>query len=133
MTNHISESSLPRAVGRFVDVVNRSDCEQAIAAFAADAFVNDIRREFSGTAAIRAWLDREIIGDSVRLEVLEARTHYETTIVTARTTGSFDKSNLPDPLDLTYYFTTSPDVITQLIVIANQPTPDWASSQHGAP
>lgn len=74
-------------------------------------------------------LEREIVGDSVRLEILEARTHYETAIVTARTTGTFDKANLPDPLDLTYYFTATTGAITQLIVIANQPTPGWAWSQ----
>jgi hypothetical protein len=34
-------------------------------AFAGDAFVNDTRREFCGKDAIRAWLDREIIGDKV--------------------------------------------------------------------
>jgi hypothetical protein len=129
MTNQITRSMPPRPVGRFVDAVNRSDPEEAIAVFAADALVNDIRREFSGTTPIRAWFEREIIGDAVRLETLETRAHYQTTIVTARTTGTFDKANLPDPLDLTYYFTTTPDTITQLMVIANQPTPDWAISQ----
>jgi hypothetical protein len=141
MTNQITISELPRAVRGFIEAVNRSDGERAIAAFAGDALVNDIRREFSGVAAIRAWLEREIIGDSVRLEILEARAQYETTIVTARATGDFDKSDLPDPLDLTLYFTTtttstsssSTDAITQLVVIANQPTPDWASSEPGRP
>lgn len=132
MTNQITISELPRPVGRFVDAVNRSDGEGALAAFAGDALVNDIRREFPGIAAIRAWLDREIIGVSVRLEILAARAHDETTIVTARTTGDFDRSGLPDPLDLTLYFTTtSTEEITQLVVIANQPTPDWASSEPG--
>lgn len=131
MTNQIPISGLPRPVGRFVEAVNRSDGEQALAAFAGDALVNDIRREFCGVAAIRAWLEREIIADSVRLEILEARAQYEATIVTARTTGDFDKSGLPDPLDLTFYFTATTDAITQLVVVANQPTPDWASSELG--
>ena len=139
MTNQIPISGLPRAVERFVEAVNRSDGEQAIAAFAGDALVNDIRREFCGVAAIRAWLEREIIADSVRLEILDARAQYETTILTARTTGDFDKSGLPDPLDLTLYFTTtsttsttsSTEAIAQLVVVANQTTPDWASSELG--
>jgi hypothetical protein len=133
MSKQTTTSTLPKAVGRFIDAVNGSDCEEAIAAFAADALVNDIRREFSGAIAIRAWLQREIFGDAVRLETLGARAHYQTTIVTARTTGNFDKTNLPDPLDLTFYFTTTSDTITQLVVIANEPTPHWAISQQVAP
>jgi hypothetical protein len=132
MSNHTETSTLPRSVGRFVDAINHSDCEEAIGAFDTDALVNDIRREFYGTTAIRAWLEQEIIGDCVQLEVLEVRAHCETTVVTARTTGSFDKTNLPDPLDLTYYFTNTPNTISQLIVIANQSTPDWAFIQQAA-
>jgi len=132
MTDHAMAPSLPPAVERFVGAVNRSDGEEAVAAFAADALVNDIRREFHHTPAIRAWLEREIIGDTVRLEVHEARTHHETTIVTARTTRNFDKTKVTDPLDLTLYFNASPEAITQLIVIANQPTPQWAASDQGA-
>ncbi len=39
-------------------------CIAASNAFDDDALVND-RREFWGKDAIRAWLDREIIGDKV--------------------------------------------------------------------
>jgi len=132
MANHSTTSVLPPAVERFVGAVNRSDGDEAVAAFAADALVNDIRREFHHTPAIRAWLENEIIGDSVRLDVRQVRTHYQTTIVTARTTGNFDKTNVADPLDLTFYFTPSPEAITQLIVIANQPTPPWAAGDQVA-
>jgi len=58
--------------------------------------------------------------------------HHETTIVTARTTGNFDKTKVTDPLDLTLYFNASFEAITQLIVIANQPTPQWAASDQVA-
>jgi len=43
---------------------NAFDGDAVIAWFAGDALVND-RREFWGKDAIRAWLDREIIGDKV--------------------------------------------------------------------
>jgi hypothetical protein len=129
MSNQPTTSTLPRPVGRFVDAVNHSETHEAVAAFAADALVNDIRREFTGIDAIRAWLEREIIGDTVRLQILQARAHHQMTIVTARTTGTFEKTDLPDPLDLTFYFSVASDSITQLVVIANQPTPDWACGQ----
>jgi len=128
MTTSQITCNLPKPVSRFLEAVNRLDADDAIAAFTLDAVVNDIRREFIGPDAIRAWLDREIIGDHVHFEVLRARCHHGSTILTARTTGTFDKTNLPDPLDLTFYFTVDEQAITQLLVIANQPTPDWAVS-----
>jgi hypothetical protein len=132
MTNHTMPLPLPPAVERFVGAVNRSDGEEAVAAFATDALVNDIRREFHHTPAIRAWLEREIIGDAVHLDVRQVRAHHQTTIITARTTGNFDKTKVTDPLDLTLYFNASPEAITQLIVIANQPTPQWAAGDQVA-
>lgn len=132
MTDHPVSPALPPSVERFLAAVNCSAGEEAVAAFAADALVNDIRREFRHTPAIRAWLEREIIGDAVRLDVRQIRTHHQTTIVTARTTGNFDKIKVADPLDLTFYFTASPEAITQLIVIANQPTPEWAANDQAA-
>ena len=44
-------------------------------------------------------------------------------IVHAVTDGEYDKTGLPDPLVLTYYFTVRGDRIVQLIIIRNEPTP----------
>jgi hypothetical protein len=42
--------------------------------------------------------------------------------------GNYDKSGLPDPLVLTYYFALADDHIGQLIIIHNEPTPSWAQA-----
>jgi hypothetical protein len=47
-------------------------------------------------------------------------------IVHAVTDGEYDKTGLPDPLVLTYYFTVRGDRIVQLIIIRNEPMPTWA-------
>ena len=47
-------------------------------------------------------------------------------IVHAVTGGEYDKTGLPDPLVLTYYFTVRGDRIVRLIIIRNEPTPTWA-------
>ena len=57
------------------------DGDAMIAAFSDDAVVNDVRREFSGLNAIRAWLDREIIGDKVTMAPTAASQHYGGVIV----------------------------------------------------
>lgn len=74
-------------------------------AFDADAVVNDTHREFAGIDAIRAWLDREIIGDGVTMNVTSTRTHPGLVTVDAVMDGDYDKTGLRDPLVLTF---TSP-------------------------
>jgi len=84
------------------------------------------RREFWGKDAIRAWLDREIIGDKVTTSPTSTAEQYGEVIVHAVTDGDYDKTGLPDPLVLTYYFTVRDDCIVRLIIIRNEPTPAWA-------
>jgi hypothetical protein len=92
-----------------------------IAAFADDALVNDARREFWGAQAIKRWLDKEVIGDKVTMDVTDVIEHYDEIIVAARMDGEFDKSNLPDEVILTHYFTVRSDKIATLIIIRNEP------------
>jgi hypothetical protein len=91
---------------------------------APDALVNDIQREFLGHPAIRAWAEREILGDNVTLEIGEAFAQAGNTIVRFRVEGNFDRSKLPNSLILTcyYYFTEQNGRIIQLIILHNKAT-----------
>ena len=92
-----------------------------MATFAADALVNDVHREFWGTEAIRRWVAREMAGDRVTIAVTEVLDHHGDTIVRGRYDGNYDKTNLPDELILTNYFTVRDGKIVTLIVIRNTP------------
>lgn len=83
--------------------------------------VNDARHEFRGVDAIQSWSDKEIIGDKVTMDVKEVREHHGEFIVDAVVDGNFDKSNLPDVIVLTHYFTVRNDRIVRLIIILNAP------------
>lgn len=115
---------LPAPVASFVAAVNAYDSDAILQVFADDALVNDIRREFRGKPAIKRWVDREIVGPKVTLAVMEVREHYGDVIVTGQIDGEFDKTGLPDPLEMTFYFTLRftdhGDQIVQLIIIHNQ-------------
>jgi|ERR1700680_3082390 hypothetical protein len=119
-------STLPAPVQGYIAASNAFDGDALIGWFADDAFVNDARREFWGKQAIRAWLDREIIGDKVTMDVTATSEHCGEVIVRAVMDGEYDKTGLPDPLVLTYYFTVRGDRIARLIIILNEPTPAWA-------
>ena len=83
--------------------------------------MNDIQREFRGKAAIGKWAEREIFGANVTMEVMRAIDHYGDVTVTAKLEGTYDKTGLPDPLILTFYFIVRDDKITMLIILLNKP------------
>jgi ketosteroid isomerase-like protein len=118
--------TLPAPVEGYIAASNAIDGDALIECFADDAFVNDARREFWGKAAIRAWLDREVIGDKVTMDVTATSAHYGDIAVDAVMDGDYDKTGLPSPLVLTHYFTVRDDRIVRLIIIRNEPTPPWA-------
>jgi SnoaL-like domain len=118
--------TLPAPVQGYIAASNAFDRDALIGWFADDAFVNDARREFWGKDAIRAWLDREVIGDKVTMNPTATSVHHGDVAVYAAMDGEYDKTGLPDPLILAHYFTVRGDRIVRLIIILNEPTPAWA-------
>jgi hypothetical protein len=114
-------SGLETVVAEHLAAVNAFDEDAIVATFADDALVNDAHREFWGTEAIRRWVAKEMVGDHVTIEVTEVIDHYGDTIVRGRYDGTYDKTNLPDEIILTNYFTVRDGKIVSLIVIRNTP------------
>jgi hypothetical protein len=114
-----STATLTPVLAEYTAAVNAFDEDAIVATFADDALVNDVRREFWGTQAIRRWVAREIVGDRVTIEVTEVLDHHGDTIVRGRYDGGYDKTNLPDELILTSYFTVRDGKIVTLIISRN--------------
>jgi len=118
---HNDTVSLPPIVAGHIDAVNAHDEDAIVATFADSVLVNDAHREFWGSEAIRRWVAREMTGDQVTIDVTEVIDHHGDTIVRGRYDGTFDKTNLPEELILTNYFTVRDGKIVSLIVIRNTP------------
>jgi hypothetical protein len=116
-------SQLPAVAAAHIAAVNAFDVDAMMATFSGDALVNDARREFWGSASIRAWAEHEIAGDKVTMDVTEVIAHHGQTIVRARYDGEYDKTNLPDELIMTSYITVLEGRITTLIIVRNMPAP----------
>jgi hypothetical protein len=116
-------AELPGIVAEHIAAVNAFDTERIVATFVPDAYVNDNRREIWGTGAIRAFMAKEFVGDHVTMDVREVIDHYGDIIVRARYDGTYDKTNLPDELVMTSYFSVRDNKIVSLTVIFNQPSP----------
>jgi len=114
-------AALAPVLAEHIAAVNAFNEDAIMATFADDALVNDAHREFWGREAIRRWAARELVGDRVTIEVTEVLDHHGDTIVRGRYDGDYDKTNLPDKLILTNYFTVRDAKIVTLIIIRNTP------------
>lgn len=114
---------MPRIIAEHINAVNAFDTDAIIATFAEDAYVNNNRREIVGLKAIRKWIEKEIVGDKVTLDVREVIDHHGDTIVRAAYDGEYDKTNLPGELIMSNYFSVRNDKIVSLAIIRNQPSP----------
>ena len=116
----VSPVKLGGVVAEYVAAVNAFDEDAIVATFADDALVNDARREFWGKDAIRRWIREEMVGDRVTVEPIELIDHHGLTILRGRYDGEYDKTNLPDELILTSYFTVGHRRIATLVIIHNR-------------
>ena len=107
-------------VAAYVEATNDFDLERLLALFADDALVNDQLRDYWGKPAIRQWAERDIVAQSLTMEVVGVIEHYGNFIVTANVRGKFDMTGLPDPLVYAFYFTPHGDRIRQLIILRNR-------------
>lgn len=116
------DTKLEGVVAEHVAAVNAGDLDAIVATFADDAYVNDARREFVGTEAIRRFVEKEIVGDNIVIEVREVLDHHGDTIVRAAYEGDFDRSNLPDgDVILSNYFSVRDGRIVSLVTVNNRP------------
>ena len=115
--------ALSGIVAEHIRAVNAFDTKATLATFAQDAYVNDNRREIVGIDAIRRWVEKEMVGDHVTIEVREVLDHYGDTIVRGAYDGEYDKTNLPKELILSNYFKVRNGKIVSLVIIFNQPSP----------
>ena len=116
-------TELTGPVAEYIAAINAFDTDAAVATFAADAYVNDARREINGIDAIHRWVTKEMVGDSVTMDVRDVVQHYDETIVRSRYDGTYDKTNLPDELVMSDYFRVRDGKIVSLTLIFNQPSP----------
>jgi hypothetical protein len=119
---NLMTNNLYPIIAQHIAAVNAFDTNAIVSTFADDAFVDDNHREFWGIDAIRHWVEKEMVGDKVTIDVREVVDHYGDTIVRGAYDGEYDKTNLPaGDLILSNYFSVRDGKIVSLIVIRNTP------------
>jgi hypothetical protein len=118
----VKNTTLTGVLAENIRATNAFDLDAIVDTFADDAFITDASREIPGKAAIGAFLAKEIVGDRVTYEVVEVREQHGQFIVRAITDGTFDKTNLPDPVVLTHYFQVRDEKIVSQITVLLKPS-----------
>jgi hypothetical protein len=80
---------------------------------------NDNRREFIGIDAIGGWVAKEVVSEKVTIEVREVLDQYGDTVVRVAYDGAFDRTNLPDEIAMTNYFSVRDGKIVSLMIMFN--------------
>jgi hypothetical protein len=97
-------SLLPQVVQNFIAAANKPDPEAYVDCFSEDALVLDEGKEWAGKAAIQKWSAEHHFGANITLEPKQHKQHEEEIVVVFKVDGDFDKTGLPDPLYLDFYF-----------------------------
>ena len=66
-------TTTPDAIQAFVDATNRGESDAFVAAFTADAHLDDWGRSFHGHDGVRAWDSTDNIGVQSHFELLDVR------------------------------------------------------------
>jgi ketosteroid isomerase-like protein len=111
---------LAGVIADYIAAVNVHDTDAVLGTFAPDAFVSAEHGEYTGTDAVRRFIEREIVGDRVTMEVREVVDHHGDTIVHALYDGDYDKTGLPDEVVLSNYFATDDGKIVSLIIFPSR-------------
>jgi hypothetical protein len=110
---------LPRVIENFVFAMNTFNSNAFMQTFLDDALVNDQQNDYRGKSNITEWADRDIIGEKVTMYVTSSHQQYSNLTITANVTGNYDKRGLPDPIELSFYFSVIQNRIAQLIILNN--------------
>jgi hypothetical protein len=113
----MKETDLTGIVAEHIDAINAGDTDRAVATFAEDAYVNDNHREFVGIDAIRRWVAKEMVGEKVTIDVREVLDVGDAHHGIAVMEGTFDRTDPPDDIFMTNYFSMRDGKIVSLMII----------------
>ncbi len=105
---------IPEPIGSAVKAVNVHDATGFLSSFEETALLADEGREYQGIAAIKKWSDEKLIGANVTFDIIGITTSGDTSVVTAKVDGDFDKTGLPDPFVMALHFVISDSKIKRL-------------------
>ena len=115
--------TLPKAISAYVDATNAHNIEAPMATFTDDALDNDVSREFWGSDKIRRWIEREITGAKVTMDVVEVIEQHGDITCARRLTANSTRLACLTRWSSRPIFSIDNGKICQLIITNNKPAP----------
>ncbi|WP_379138603.1 nuclear transport factor 2 family protein [Paenibacillus sp. sgz500958] len=109
-------NQLPSVILNYIEASNTPDPASFVDCFAKDAIVLDEGKKYYGKQEIKDWSDQYHFGANVTLEPREMNQVNGEIIVTFKLDGTYDKTDLPNPLLLKYHFIIEEDRIKKLSI-----------------
>lgn len=98
---------IPEPINSAVKAANDHDTIGFLSSFEETAVLTDEGQEYHGIAAIKKWSDEKLFGDNVTIDITDITISGDTSVVTAKVDGDFDKTGLPDPFVMALHFVIS--------------------------
>jgi hypothetical protein len=105
---------IPEPIEAALKAANDHDTTGFLSSFAETAILADEGQEYHGIAAIEKWSEEKLIGDHVTFDITDITTSGDTSIVTAKVDGNFDKTGLSNPFVMALHFVISGSKIKRL-------------------
>ena len=109
-----TDLQIPGPIKSAVKAANDHDATGFLSNFAETAVLTDEGQEYHGIAAIEKWSDEKLFGGNVTFDITDITSSGDTSVVTAKVDGDFDKTGLPDPFVMALHFVISGAKIKRL-------------------
>jgi hypothetical protein len=96
---------IPKPIATFIEATNNHNSDEFLAVIADTTVVHDEGNEYRGIFEIKKWSAAKVFGAKVQLEPLKITERNGSIVLTTKIDGDFDKTGLPDPFVMDFYFT----------------------------
>ncbi|MCI0612392.1 nuclear transport factor 2 family protein, partial [bacterium] len=111
-----TKMKIPKPIADFIEATNKHNSDEFLAVIAETALVHDEGHDYRGISEIKKWSDEKVFGAKVILEPIRIIEQRNNTIVRMKIDGNFDKTGLPDPFVMDFYFTIDSNKISRLSI-----------------
>lgn len=108
--------NLPRPIEEFVSAINRHFTTDVLETLGENVVITDEGQTYRGIEEARTWCDEKCVAAMVTLKTVDVSKTDVEAIVAFDIDGSFDKSGLPDPFVMDFYFTINDSKIIRLSI-----------------
>lgn len=107
---------IPKPITTFIEATNKHNSDEFLAVIADTAIINDEGHDYRGIDEIKSWSNEKVFGAKVTLKPIKVMERNGNTIVRMEIDGNFDKTRLPNPFVMDFYFTIDSNKVRGLSI-----------------